>query len=349
MLYGMANNNVVIPAERDGALYNFLVGGQDYVFANIGDAFEITPSASSFLITLGTGEGVVSGRHVTEETVNNANSMIQLEANSSGYVVIRVDLTRPAGTEAFLYATPVLSAQDLNNNGTVHDLPLYEYTTDASGVSSFTDVRPLSNGSNVVCVYENGSIYVEQWNNGVKTRKQVGSLDPDALTATPSDVKSGVIFGGANSDEPQTGTFGAQSKTVTPSTSAQTVIPDEGKYLSSVLVNKATSGSISKWQTASDVDNFTGYLSLDTLTSGTPKYFYAGAYNGQVVVQGSTDNSQWYDITSKWSPGSNQSDGNKPGRIATVSGTNSTYRYFRVHRNGYNNGGSGGAYLIVVG
>lgn len=243
MLYGMANNNVVIPAERDGALYNFLVGGQDYVFANIGDAFEITPSASSFLITLGTGEGVVSGRHVTEETVNNANSMIQLDANSSGYVVIRVDLTRPAGTEAFLYATPVLSAQDLNNNGTVHDLPLYEYTTNGSGVSSFTDIRPLSSGSNVVCVYDNGVIYVEQWNNGVKTRKQVGSLDPDVLTATPADVKSGKTFGGANSDDPQTGTFAAQTKSVSPTGYAQTVVPDNGCYLEQVNVGAIT-GSI---------------------------------------------------------------------------------------------------------
>ena len=237
MLYAMADNNVVIPAERDGALYNFLMGGQDYVFANIGDAFEITPSASSFLITLGTGEGVVSGRHITEETVNGANSMIQLDANSSGYVVIRVDLTRPVGTEAFLYATPVLSAQDLNNNGTVHDLPLYQYTTNASGVSSFTDVRPLSNGSNVVCILENGTIYVEQWNNGVKTTKQVGSLDPSTLTATPSDVKSGKTFGGSGSDDAQTGTFAAQTKSVNPSTSSQTVTPNSGKYLSSVTVN----------------------------------------------------------------------------------------------------------------
>lgn len=313
MLYGMANNNVVIPAERDGALYNFLVGGQDYVFANIGDAFEITPSASSFLITLGTGEGVVSGRHVTEETVNNANSMIQLEANSSGYVVIRVDLTRPAGTEAFLYATPVLSAQDLNNNGTVHDLPLYQYATNGSGVSSFTDIRPLSNGSNVVCVLENNNIYVEQWNNGVKTRKQVGSLDPDILTAIPSDVKSGVVFGGAYSDQPQTGTFAAQTKSVNPTAYAQTVLPDNGSYLEQVNVSKingawvelysggSSDGSARSYKTT---QAYTGLLicwnnSVDITLSQTPAYnsgshwipniacrcrFLLGVPNGTVIT-----------------------------------------------------------------
>ena len=243
MLYGMANNNVVIPAQRDGALYNFLLGNQDYVFEGIGDEFEITPSASSYLITLGEGEGVVCGRHVTEATVNNANSMIQLEANSSGYVVIRVDLTRPVGTEAYLYATPTLQADDLNNGGTVRDLPLYSYVTNGSGVSTFTDIRPLSSGSNVVCVLENGNIYVEQWNNGVKTRKQVGSLDPENLTATPSDVKSGMIFGGYGSDDPQTGTFAAQTKTVSPSRSQQIIVPDGGSYLSSVTVNGARPAS----------------------------------------------------------------------------------------------------------
>lgn len=265
MLYAMADNNVVIPAERDGALYNFLMGGQDYVFANIGDAFEITPSSTSFLVTLGTGEGVVSGRHITEETVSGANSMIQLDANSSGYVVIRVDLSRPAGTEAFLYATPALSTQDLNNNGTVHDLPLYQYTTNASGVSSFTDVRPLSNGSNVVCLLENGTIYVEKWNNGVKTRKQVGSLDPDVLTATPSDVKQGKTFGGSGSDDPQVGTFGGQSKTADPY--AHTVYPDTGKYLQSVTISAPKTQTVSQTISIAQAEgNMTATYTFSNLT-----------------------------------------------------------------------------------
>lgn len=242
MLYAMANNNVIIPAERDGALYNFFFGGQDYVFDGIGDEFEITPSSSSFLVTLGTGEGVVCGRHVTEETVNGTNSMLQLPANSSGYVTIRVDLTQVPGSEASLFATSVLAQDDLNNGGEVHDLPLYQYTTNGSGVSSFVDVRNISAGSNVVCELNNGVPYFYHYENGTITRKQIGSLDPANLTATPEDVKSGLTFGGAGSDEVQTGTFGGQSKTVTPSGYAQTVTPDAGMYLNQVTVN-AIAGS----------------------------------------------------------------------------------------------------------
>ncbi len=271
MLYGMANNNVIIPAERDGALYNFLLGNQDYVFEGIGNEFAITPSASSFLITLGTGEGVVCGRHVTEETVNGANSMIQLNANSSGYVTICVDLSRPAGTEAYLRATPTLQQDDLNNSGTVRDLPLYQYTTNGSGVSSFTDIRNLSAGSNVVCELSGGQLYVMHYEDGVITRKQVGSLDPANLTATPADVKAGKTFGGAGSDEPQTGTFAGQSKTVTPTTSAQTVTPDSGKYLSSVIVNAIT-GTWSQ-------------LHYSASSNGTAlSYTTTAAYKGLLVI-----------------------------------------------------------------
>ena len=234
MLYGMANNNVIIPAERDGALYNFLLGNQDYIFKGVGNEFEITPSSSSFILTLGTGEGVVCGRHVTETA---GDTVLQLTQNSSGYVVIRIDLTQVPGSEAYLFATPTLQQENLNGNGTVHDLPLYRYATNASGVSSFVDVRNISAGSNVVCELNNGQLYVYYYDNGTVTRKQVGSLDPALLTATPADVKAGLTFGGAGSDEAQTGTFAGQNKIATPTTVQQTITPDAGKYLNQVIVN----------------------------------------------------------------------------------------------------------------
>lgn len=288
MLYGMANNNVIIPAERDGALYNFLLGNQDYIFKGVGNEFKITPSSSSFILTLGTGEGVVCGRHVTETA---GDTVLQLAQNSSGYVVIRVDLTQVAGSEAYLYATPTLQQDNLNDTGTIHDLPLYLYQTNASGVSSFVDVRNISAGSNVVCELENGQLYVYYYDNGAITRKQVGTLDPALLTATPADVKSGLTFGGAGSDEAQTGTFGGQSKTVSPSGFvAQTVYPDAGNYLQSVTVNAITGnfrqltyqgssdGSARSWTTS---QAYTGIIvcwnnSVNVTTSGNAPAWSSG-------------------------------------------------------------------------
>lgn len=147
MLYTMADNNISILARQDGALYNYLSGQTDCVFKGIGNQFAISSSVSSFSIVLGSGEGVVGGRHVTERSDQGENTSITLSANSSGYVVIRVDLSKPAGAEAQLMGVPTIVRQNLNNNGTIRDLPLYKYTTNAQGVSSFTDVREILDGT----------------------------------------------------------------------------------------------------------------------------------------------------------------------------------------------------------
>ena len=272
MLYGMANNNNVIPAERDGALYNFLLGDVDYVFEGIGNEFQVTSSASSFVVTLGTGEGVVCGRHVVEETDSGTSSTLTLGANTSGYIAIRVDLSRPSGTEAYLVATPSLYRENLNATGNIRDLPLYRYTTNSSGVSSITDVRNLSSGSNVVTYMDGGNLYVEYLNNGVKAVKQVGSLDSAELTATASDVKEGVIFGGTGSDEPIVGTFSAQTKVVVAGTENKTVTPDTGKYLSEVTVQPTPSQSktVTADTSAKTVRPDTGYYLSSVVVNPTP-------------------------------------------------------------------------------
>lgn len=146
-LIGMADNNIEIPAKRDGAMYNSFAGNKDYIIAGIGDEFEIESSSTSFVLTLGTGEAVICGRHVVETLENDSATMIQLDANSSGYVVVRFDLTRPSGSEVYLTTVQVLLRQDLNGNGTICDLPLYEYVTGDSGVTSFIDMRNVSQSS----------------------------------------------------------------------------------------------------------------------------------------------------------------------------------------------------------
>ena len=67
-----------------------------------------------------------------------------------------------------------------------------------------------------------------------------GVTDTKKGNATAGDVKSGVTFTSANGVN-QTGTFAAQEKTVTAGTSASSVTPDSGKYLSKVTVNPTPS------------------------------------------------------------------------------------------------------------
>lgn len=344
-LYAMANNGVVIPAERDGALYNFFTGNQDYVINGIGNNFAITPSASSFLLTLGEGEAIVGGRHVVEKTTDNANSMIQLASNSTGYVVIRINLDWAVGTEARLFATNALVSEDLNNGGAIRDLPLYQYVTDGNGVTSFTDIRNVSSGSNVICKLEGGSLYMDYYNNGVVTRKQIGSTTPaQEIDAVPSDVKSGKKFIGQGSEDVQTGTFTAQTKTVTPSSSVQTITPDSGKYLSSVKVN-----AISGRTNASKFKVVYGDEYTDTINTGHQNTKNVGAvvWNCRGYIQGSNDNSSWSNIGDQIvADGSNQaaSVNSMPIGMRTT-----TYRYIRFHCTWrYNNGYAGNVELFAI-
>lgn len=138
-LIAMADNNIDIPAYRDGAFYNVLANGQDFVISGIGGELNVATSAGSFVATLATGIGVVNGRTV-EAT---APETLTLSANQSGYIALRVDLSQVAGYELSLIATPSLVQEDLNNGGYVHDLALCQFTTGANGVTSAVDVRNM--------------------------------------------------------------------------------------------------------------------------------------------------------------------------------------------------------------
>lgn len=143
-------------AEKDGALYNFKTNG-DYIFKGIGNEFRATYSSLSLLVTVLSGEGVLCGRHVTEKRIGNSNSQITLPSNSTGYLCVRMNLS--ADPDTFLYCTSSLTQQDLNNGGTIHDLPLYAYVTGANNVLSFVDLRPISSGNGFILRMENGTLY----------------------------------------------------------------------------------------------------------------------------------------------------------------------------------------------
>ena len=138
--------NVPISAIRDRAMFNSFAGNRSYVIKDIGDELAVTYSASSFQVSLGSGEAVICGGSMTCE--GNDDSLI-LEANEQGYIVIRVDLSQ-TGTNVCRLVRVSSLVQENINNGTdmVYDLPLYEYSTNGSGVSSMTDVRDIGTGAN---------------------------------------------------------------------------------------------------------------------------------------------------------------------------------------------------------
>lgn len=132
----MADNNVEISAKQDGALYNMALNNKDFIISGIGNEMEVERVIRN-AISVKTGECVIHGRHVTiDEKINYG-----LPLETSGYLVVRIDLTQPIGQEAMIFSTPTLVQQEINWDGTIYDLPLVRFTTGALGIMSFEDVR----------------------------------------------------------------------------------------------------------------------------------------------------------------------------------------------------------------
>ena len=144
-LKAMADNNVNITCQEDARMYDYLAGqNADYVIKNVGDSLSVTSTTTSLLVTLGSGEAVVQGRHITN--TDSTGVQLTLPQNTTAYLVLRYDLSQSAGNEVSFISTPSLEDDDLNNAGVVRDLILYQYITDANGVATLTDKRNFKTG-----------------------------------------------------------------------------------------------------------------------------------------------------------------------------------------------------------
>lgn len=133
----MADNQIEITAKQDGALYNCAMGDADFIIKGLGDEFAM--SQSGLIVTVGSGEAIIHGRHVTAYESNQ----ITLPANESGYLSLRIDLSQQVGQEVLLYATPTLTHQEINWDGQIYDFPLATFTTQSTAISQFEDTRKV--------------------------------------------------------------------------------------------------------------------------------------------------------------------------------------------------------------
>lgn len=133
--------DVEISAIRDRAMFNTFAGNQSYVISDIGDELAVTSSASSFVVSLGTGEAVICGGSMLSE---GTAETLTLGANETGYIAIEIDMSQTGSNICRLVNVSSLVQGNINNGiDMVYDLPLYQYTTNSSGVSSLTDVRNI--------------------------------------------------------------------------------------------------------------------------------------------------------------------------------------------------------------
>lgn len=131
----MADNSENISSSQDGAMYNVFAGNQDFIIGNIGNEMVVSTNTASRIVSLGTGECIIGGRHVSAVGTNT----LTLPASSSGYLVLRYDLS--SSNIVTLTYTTTLKTDNLNDGGTTRDLVLGSYTTNSTGVSQYTDSR----------------------------------------------------------------------------------------------------------------------------------------------------------------------------------------------------------------
>lgn len=133
-------DNELITAIRDRAMFNTFAGNQSYVIKGIGDELKVTITPSTFNVSLGSGEAVICGG----STIIDSGNSLTLGANESGYLVIRVDLSQSQENICQFISVPTLIQQNINNgDDLIYDLPLYQYTTSVSAVSSLVDKRDI--------------------------------------------------------------------------------------------------------------------------------------------------------------------------------------------------------------
>lgn len=159
----MADNSVSISASQDGAIYDVFAGHQNFIITDVGDEFSISTTDSSLQATIGTGEAIISGRHITAQEDNQ----ITLPASATIYLCLRIDLTQTAGNEGQLIALTTqesMRSDNLNAGGTVCDLLLYTVQTSANGVSSSTDMRAMKNATGGA-IYQNMNYTIPSYQN----------------------------------------------------------------------------------------------------------------------------------------------------------------------------------------
>lgn len=159
----MADNNVDISASQDGALYNVAVNNQDFIIKGIGN--EMSLSNNGLVVTVESGEAVLHGRHITAETSNS----ITLPPNTTGFLCLRIDLSQTVGNEALLYATPTVTNEEINWNGTIYDFKLASFSTNNTAVTVLTDLRKVQNTSSSKAEMTPIVLLASNWSGGKYT------------------------------------------------------------------------------------------------------------------------------------------------------------------------------------
>lgn len=140
-------NSYLVQSSYDGAVYR--LASDDCILKGIGDEFLFSDSGLDITFDAGS-EAILCGNFFKVIS----NTTITLSANSTIYLVCRIDTSKANGNKgSFEQLTQAQITQgNINGNDNVRDMLLYVITTGANSITSIDDKRIIKDlgGANVI-------------------------------------------------------------------------------------------------------------------------------------------------------------------------------------------------------
>ncbi|MBY5006094.1 hypothetical protein K6V33_07605 [Streptococcus suis] len=193
-IVGYQFDKAKVSAGKDAVLYNSLANGVSYILSGQGD--ELSLSSSGLSVSIARGMALVCGRLV--EVVNPI--VVDIPAESSGFVVIKIDLSQENVATGTLGAsdygvvnrqlsvvfTRELVQQDVLNGGLVYMFPLCEVTSTRERVrftkktETVSPIRQVSELVSMLVQYKNQQERTSETVVGIKLfsslKKEIGEI-----------------------------------------------------------------------------------------------------------------------------------------------------------------------------
>lgn len=130
----------IVNAINDALLYDFIIGQN-----GIATGATVT-SEGALLLHIDSGWGVIKGRifSIEAETVSATPSTT---GTVKGRLILQIDITNTTNPITFVTQAaatlPALQQEDINNNGTIYQLPIATYDVNEVAVSNLQMVAPI--------------------------------------------------------------------------------------------------------------------------------------------------------------------------------------------------------------
>lgn len=194
--------------------------------------------------------------------------------------------------------------------------------------------------------------------------------DRTLIDLTPDTITADKLLNGYTahdkSGSPITGTLSTQTKSATPSTTEQTITPDNGKLLSSVSISaiqtqeKTVTASRSNQTVTPDSGKYLSKVTVNKYPNASGTYTYPANSTGGTYDMGATNNLRYVNATNVYNKGKADAGGvaavslktsdlqNKPITVKNSSGTTIATATFSSSGRAYVTIPSAGTYTFIV-